>query len=158
MGFMPLRHDLHNPFGSGEAVGSTASGMAHYGTTTTDPRRLHDASPDLALFCQLHVPGLRLSYNTDSAHSTDRTRATRVIAHTADALANVSFQPENGRWPVVQRGRGRIWDTLETAVALWDHLQQPDISRLGVSALDDINRQYVWLDDPDGPYSWPMPL
>ncbi len=37
-------------------------------------------------------------------------------------------------------------------------LRHPDVSRFGVCALDDINRQYVWLDDPDGPYSWPMPL
>ncbi len=158
VGFMPLRHDVHSPLGPGETASFSASGMAHYGTTTTDPRRIHDASPDLALFCQLHVPSLRLGYDTDSPHSTDPTRATRIIAHTADALANVSLHPEDGRWPVIQRGPHRIWDTIETAVALWDHLHQPDISRLGISALDDIHRQYVWLDDPDGPYSWPMPL
>ncbi len=158
VGFMPLRHDLHSPLGPGETASSTASGMAHYGTTTTDPRRIHEASPGLALFCQLHVPGLQLGYDTDSPQSTDPTRATRIIAHTADALAHVSIHPENGRWPVIQRGPRRIWDSIETAVALWDHLHQPEVSRLGVCALDDINRQYVWLDDPDGPYSWPMPL
>jgi protein-L-isoaspartate(D-aspartate) O-methyltransferase len=157
-GFMPLRHDLQSPCGPGETAGSKVSGMAHYGTTTTDPRRVHEASPDLALFCQLHVPGLQRGYGTDSPQSTDPTRATRIIAHTADAVANVSFHPEDGRWPVIQRGPRRIWDTIETAMALWDHLHQPDASRLGVSALDDITRQYVWLDDPDGPYSWPMPL
>jgi protein-L-isoaspartate(D-aspartate) O-methyltransferase len=158
MGFMPLRHDLQSPLGPGETASSNVSRMAHYGTTTTDPRRVHEASPDLALFCQLHVPGLHLGYGTDPPHSTDRTRATRIIAHTADAVADVSFQPENGRWPVIQRGLCRLWDTIETAMALWDHLHHPDVSRLGVCALDDINRQYVWLDDPNGPYSWPMPL
>ncbi|MGH4009871.1 MAG: methyltransferase domain-containing protein [Pseudonocardiaceae bacterium] len=158
VGFMPLRHDVHSPLGPGETASSSASGMAHYGTTTTDPRRVHQASPDLALFCQLHIPGLQLGYDTDSPHSSDPTRAARIIAHTADALANVSLHPEDGRWPVIQRGPHRIWDTIETAVALWDHLHHPDISRLGISALDDIHRQYVWLDDPDGPYSWPMPL
>jgi protein-L-isoaspartate(D-aspartate) O-methyltransferase len=85
MGFMPLRHDLQSPLGPGETAGSSASGMAHYGTTTTDPRRVHEAGPELALFCQLHVPGLHLGYGTDSPHSTDPTRATRIIAHTADA-------------------------------------------------------------------------
>ena len=158
VGFMPLRHDIHSPLGPGETASSSASGMAHYGTTTTDPRRVHEASPDLALFCQLHVPGLQLGYDTDSAQSTDPTRATRIIAHTSDALANVAFHSQDGRWPVIQRGPCRIWDTIETALALWDHLHQPDVSRLGVSALDDVNRQYVWLDDPNGPYSWPMPL
>lgn len=156
--FMPLRHNIDSPFGPGETAGSSASGMAHYGTTTTDPRRVHEADPELTLFCQLHVPGLRLGYDTDSEQSTDPARATRIIAHTADAMAAVSFHSEHGRWPVVQRGTQRIWDSIEIAVALWDHLHQPDISRFGVSALDDITRQYVWLDDPGGPYSWPMPL
>ncbi len=155
VGFMPLRHNLHSPLGPGDTASSTASGMAHDGTTTTDPRRIHKADPGLALFCQLHIPSLQLGYDTDSA---DPTRVTRIIAHTADAIATVCCHPENGRWPVTQRGSHRIWDTIETAVALWDHLHHPHISRFGVSALDDITRQYVWLDDPDGPYSWPMPL
>ncbi|MFN2497439.1 MAG: methyltransferase domain-containing protein [Pseudonocardiaceae bacterium] len=158
VGFMPLRHDVDNPLGPGETTRSRASGIAHYGTTTTDPRRVHQASPALALFCQFHLPGLQLGYDTDSEHSTDPARAIRIIAHSGDAVAQVSFHAEGGRWPVIQRGPRRIWDTIETAVALWDHLHQPDLSRFGVSALDDIHRQYVWLDDPDGPYSWPMPV
>lgn len=158
VGFMPLRHNVDSPLGPGETAGSSAAGMAHHGTTTTDPRRVHQAAPDLVLFCHLHVPGLQLGYDTDSDRSTDPARATRIIAHTADAMAGVSFHPEHGRWPVIQRGPRRVWDSIETAVALWDHLHQPDLSRFGISALDDVNRQYVWLDDPDGPYSWPMPL
>lgn len=158
IGFMPLRHDVDSPLGPGETAGSSASGMAHYGTTTTDPRRVHEARPELALFCQLHVPGLQFGYGTDPEQPTDRARATRIIAHTGEAVADVSFRPEHGRWPVIQRGPQRIWDTIETAMTLWDHLGQPDISRFGVSALDDVDRQYVWLDAPDGPYSWPMPL
>ncbi|MGH3805055.1 MAG: hypothetical protein ACRDRU_00120 [Pseudonocardiaceae bacterium] len=60
VGFMPLRHDLHSPFGPGDTAISTVSGMAHDGTTTTNPRRVHEANPSLALFCQFHVPGLQL--------------------------------------------------------------------------------------------------
>lgn len=59
---------------------------------------------------------------------------------------------------MTQRGSFRVWDSIETVVALWDHLHQPDISRFGVSALDDVDRQYVWLDDFEGLYSWPMPI
>lgn len=158
VGFMPLRRDVHSPLGPHETIGAYAGKMAHYGTTATDPRRVHQAAPGLALFCQLHVPGLRLGYDTDSTGSTDRSHAAGVIAHTADALARACFHAESGRWPVIQRGSLRVWDSIETAVALWDHLHQPDISRFGVSALDDVNRQYVWLDDPNGPYSWPMPM
>ncbi|MGH3622784.1 MAG: methyltransferase domain-containing protein [Sciscionella sp.] len=158
VGFMPLRPDVEDPLGPGETIGLGGSGMACYGTTTTDPRRVHEAGRDLLLFCQLHVPGLQLGYDTDSEHSTDPARAIRIIVHTTDATANVAFQADEGRWPVIQKGTHRIWDTIETAVRTWDHLGQPDVSRLGVCALDDIDRQYVWLDDPDGPYSWPMPL
>jgi hypothetical protein len=40
-------------------------------------------------------------------------------------------------------------------------LEHPDRSRYGITAAGydaDDTRQYVWLDEPDGPYSWPMPL
>ncbi|MGH2620810.1 MAG: hypothetical protein ACRDHG_09625 [Anaerolineales bacterium] len=47
VGFMPLRHNLHSPLGPADTASSTASGMAHYGTTTIDPRRIHEASPGL---------------------------------------------------------------------------------------------------------------
>lgn len=158
VGFMSLRPDVDSPLGPGETTGLSAAGMAHEGTTTIDPRCIHDATGDLVLFCQFHLPGLRKGYNANS-NDLDRSSATRLIVHTADAMADVSFtRGDDGRWPVVQRGPHRIWDTIESALELWDYLREPDISRFGVSALDDVNRQYVWLDDPEGPYSWPMPL
>jgi hypothetical protein len=120
-------------------------------------RRLRETSPVLALFRQLPVPDLPLGDDTDP-QSTDPVHASRIIAYTSDALATVSLHPEHGRWPVIQRGPRRIRDTLETAVALGDLLHQPDVSRFGVSALDDVYRQDLWLDDPDGPCSRPMPL
>ncbi|MGH3979736.1 MAG: methyltransferase domain-containing protein [Pseudonocardiaceae bacterium] len=158
VGFMPLRPSIEDPLGPGETTGLCVTGMAHEGTTRTDPGRIHDATSDLVLFCQFHLPGLQHSYDTGS-DDLDRSRVKRLIVHTADAMAGVSFtRGDDGRWPVVQRGRHRIWDTIESALELWDYLREPDISRFGVSALDDVNRQYVWLDDPEGPYSWPMPL
>ncbi len=157
-GFMPLRPEIDNPLGPGETTGFTGRGMAYEGTTTTDPRRVHEAIGGLVLFCQFHLPGLRRAYDPDP-HDPDRHRATELIVHTAEAMARVALTPcSDGRWPVAQRGRYRVWDTVETALDLWDHLGAPDITRFGVTALDDVERQYVWLDDPEGPYSWPMPL
>ncbi len=158
VGFMPLRHEVENPLGPAESTGMTSTGMAHYGTTITDPRRVHEAGTALALFCRLHASGLRFGWGTASGQPDDPANATEIVAHTADAVATVAFEAENGRWPVLQHGPRRVWDSIETAVALWDHLEQPDQSRLGISALDHVDRQYVWLDDPDGLYAWPMPL
>ncbi len=158
MGFMPLRPRVDDPLGPGETTGLTDFGMLHEGTTTTDPRRVHEASGRLVLFCQFHLPGLRRAYDPDP-DDPDGRRATEVIVRTTEAMASVPLTPlEGGRWPVRQRGAYRIWDTIETALELWDHLGEPDLSRFGVTALDDVDRQYVWLDDPEGPYSWSMPL
>ena len=153
LGFMPLRPQVDNPLGPGEMTGLTEFRMAHEGTTTADPRRVHEASGRLVLFCQFHLPGLRRAYDPDPDDPNGR-RATEAIVHTAEAMASVPLTwMDGGRWPVRQRGPYRIWDTIETALELWDHLGEPDLSRFGVTALDDVDRQYVWLDDPEGPYS-----
>ncbi len=38
----------------------------------------------------------------------------------ADAVSEVALAPDdNNRWSVVQRGRCRLWDTIETAITTW---------------------------------------
>jgi len=154
--FMPLRPNVDDPLGAGESSGLDDDGMAHCGTTSIDPSRLHHGNAALLLFCQLHLAGFRMAYHTNSA---EPAQIDRLIIHTDRAMADVDLTGgQDGRWAVSQRGPHRIWDTIETAICLWDHLDEPELTRFGVSALDDVNRQYVWLDDPLGPYSWPMPL
>lgn len=155
-GFMPLRPHLDNPLGAAESTGLDDLGMAYYGTTSVDPRRLHHAETELALFCRFHLPGLRTAFPPDASRPD---RVARLIIHTDTAMADVCLTPNaDQRWTVVQRGPRRIWDTVEAAINTWDHLDRPQLCRFGVSALDDVHRQYVWLDDPAGPYSWPLPL
>jgi protein-L-isoaspartate(D-aspartate) O-methyltransferase len=147
--FMPLREQADNPLGPGQSTGFTAIGMAHYGTTTLDPTTLLTNDHDLALFLWLHLPGLRVAGGQQSG---------RVVAHTADALAEAQLAPgEDGTWEVVQRGPRRLWDTIEHAVTAFRALGSPDRSRFGVTALDDPNSQYIWLDDPNGTHSFPLP-
>ena len=123
--------------------------MPHYGTTNLDPRLVLEASDALRLFCQLHLPGLCITRAVDDAGT-----VSGVLVYTADSLAEVPFAPvEDGLWAVIQRGTHRAWDSIETAVRTFQQLGQPGIERLGVTALDDPQRQYVWLDDPDGRYS-----
>ena len=123
--------------------------MAHYGTTTTDPATLLAEDRELALFLWLHLPGLRLAGGRSCGS---------VVVHTADALAEVQLTPgHNGTWEVVQRGQRRLWDTIEHAVTTFHALGRPDRSRYGITALEAPASQYVWLDDPTGAHSFPLP-
>ncbi len=90
-----------------------------------------------------------------------------MIRH-PDLINNVSpsaqgpFSPNRGhgkRWRMVEpdelgdevsRVQPYVHDTLPTAVRTFQQLGQPGIERLGITALDNPERQYVWLDDADG--------
>ncbi|MFJ9814615.1 methyltransferase domain-containing protein [Streptomyces sp. NPDC101151] len=43
----------------------------------------------------------------------------------------------------------------EEACALWEHEGRPGRGRYGVTVGAD--RVWAWLDDPEGPYAWPLP-
>ncbi len=147
--FMPLRGAADNPLGPGETVAFTSAAMPHYGTTTVNPDILIDAASPPALFCRLHLPELGIGGEPGPLGS--------VVVHTAEAMAEVRRAPLHpGVWPVVQRGTYRPWDTIEVAVRTWHELDRPGHDRLGITALDSADRQYVWLDDPNGAHSWPL--
>ncbi|QKV94937.1 methyltransferase domain-containing protein [Streptomyces sp. NA02950] len=40
------------------------------------------------------------------------------------------------------------------ALALWEHEDRPGRERYGVTVRGE--RQWAWLDDPEGPYGWPL--
>jgi hypothetical protein len=42
----------------------------------------------------------------------------------------------------------------EEAYALWRREHRPTRERFGVTVRDD--GQWAWLDDPEGPYVWPL--
>ncbi len=147
--FMPLREHADSPLGPGQSTGFTSGGMAHYGTTALNPATLLADDPDLALFLWLHLPGVRVAGGEPAGS---------VVAHTADALAEAQLTPlAKDTWEVVQRGQRRLWDTIEHAVTAFKTLGRPDRNRFGVTAPDDPNSQYVWLDDPNGAHSFPLP-
>ncbi|MEU8518081.1 methyltransferase domain-containing protein [Streptomyces sp. NBC_01216] len=45
-------------------------------------------------------------------------------------------------------------DTRE-ALSLWQRERRPERERFGVTVRE--GRQWAWLDDPEGPYAWPLP-
>ncbi|MFG3011114.1 methyltransferase domain-containing protein [Streptomyces cinerochromogenes] len=44
---------------------------------------------------------------------------------------------------------------LQEAYALWEREDEPGRGRYGVTV--DGERTWAWLDDPEGPYAWPLP-
>ncbi|MGH3767590.1 MAG: hypothetical protein ACRDS0_28180 [Pseudonocardiaceae bacterium] len=64
----------------------------------------------------------------------------------------------DGLCPVAQGGPQRLWDTVESCHALWRRLGEPHVGQFGVTADQDPDLQYVWLDHPDAQYRWPLPL
>lgn len=149
--FMPLRPDLDNPLAAGRALGRPSAGIGQWGTTDLNPAGVAEANPDLRWFLALHLPGL-----VGGTVEGDRGSAVTLVSPDGYAEASIAAG-EDGRWGVIQHGR-RLWDTAEHAMREWVHLSEPDRTRYGISALDDIDRQYVWLDDPDSRHAWPMPL
>lgn len=149
--FMPMRPDLENPLGRGRTLGQTTSGIGQYGTTDLDPAAFDHRDADLILFLQLHLPGLSID-EAEGPEGTFLTLSTPAgSAHVARPAG------EDGRFTTIQYG-ARLWDTAEHVAALWERLGRPHRGRYGISALNRADRQYVWLDDPDGRYAWPMPL
>ncbi|MEV4939902.1 methyltransferase domain-containing protein [Streptomyces zaomyceticus] len=52
-------------------------------------------------------------------------------------------------WGLVERALDR-----NEALSLWLREGRPERERFGVTVGDD--RQWAWLDDPEGPYAWPL--
>jgi hypothetical protein len=40
------------------------------------------------------------------------------------------------------------------ALAVWDRARQPQRERYGITV--DGGEAWAWLDDPEGPYAWPL--
>ena len=74
----------------------------------------------------------------------------RVIVTAAGAHTEAGLNPvQDQRWPVVEHHRTH-------AMQQWHQLGRPGRDRLGITALGRELGQYVRLDDPDGPYAWPL--
>jgi protein-L-isoaspartate(D-aspartate) O-methyltransferase len=147
--FMPLRDRVDDPLAPGQVLGFEGPRIAHEGNTDVDPQAVTAAGPDLLFFLHLHLPGLHVG-------TADRDHGSVATVTANGSYAEVDLDPASpGRWVTRQRGRRRLWDTVEHAMARWHRLSRPSRQRFGLTALDDTDRQYVWLDDPDGPHCWP---
>lgn len=96
-----------------------------------------------------------------------------VAAALMPGVTSIRFAPEgglqfwllasDGSWAcleenggtVTQHGPRRLWDRIEKEYAAWQAAGRPARDRYGLTVTPD--RQYLWLDEPDGTYSRPMP-
>ncbi|MEW1719321.1 methyltransferase domain-containing protein [Streptomyces sp. NPDC093109] len=91
--------------------------------------------------------------------------------HTAAYFVPLRGGPESGfgaRPPLGRMPRGASGNELfrflltltagslepREALALWERERHPERERFGVTVAGD--RQWAWLDDPAGPYTWPL--
>lgn len=108
--------------------------------------------------------GLILLRVRDGAHAEGRFLATSAYFV---ALRGANARLPRGRPAGVPRDvyedegfrflRGLSEETLDTreALALWRREGRPERERFGVTVNE--GRQWAWLDDPGGPYAWPLP-
>ncbi|MGB8963957.1 MAG: methyltransferase domain-containing protein [Pseudonocardiaceae bacterium] len=152
--FMPMRTRLHSPHRNGENWDQVFDQRnPHLGTTAINPGLVAD-NPSLRFMAQLHLSGRRLrgflrplSGAELSGRSTDGSWFT------------TSLQPDDhGLFAVAQGGPQRLWDTIESGYTAWRRLGEPNVEQFGATAYHDAALQYIWFDNPDSQYRWPLPL
>jgi len=148
--FMPLRAEVDHPLRAGNTPPDPVDRRNPWRTTTT-------LAPDCVVddrafrfFLQLHLAGTSMSPFTREGGA--------IVGIGRDSTwVEVDTTPRpDGEHQVAEGGPRRTWHTVEAAHALWRRLGRPPVDRFGISANGGYSR--VWFDDPDGPYSWPMPL
>lgn len=55
---------------------------------------------------------------------------------------------------VLLAGPRDLWALVEEAYELWEHEKRPARDRFGLTVEGE--RQWTWLDNPDGPHTWPV--
>ncbi|MDP8931801.1 MAG: methyltransferase domain-containing protein [Actinomycetota bacterium] len=131
-GFMAMTHATELT-GVPTLLGDPAT--AETGPAGLDPAVLDDAC--FTFFAQLHLPtgiSLRAGIATNGA------RTARLAGDSPDTVAE--HDPD------------QLWSTVRRAQQHWQQLGRPRWERFGLTATPE--RQWIWLDQPNGPHSWPL--
>lgn len=62
---------------------------------------------------------------------------------------------DSGTGQVWEAGPTPLWRTVENAHDQWYALGRPGWNRFGLTVTSE--RQWVWLDSPEGDHTWPLP-
>lgn len=144
---MPLRHELGIPASPSPRSGPPAAERR----THVGPDILDD--PVFAFFGQLHLPAaLALGRSLTGTEITGTWLATRDGTW-CDIRAG---RDRDGTHVVTEGGHQQLWRQIERAYQTWNDLDRPGWDRFGLTVT--LDAQWVWLDDPDGPHRWPLPI
>jgi methyltransferase of ATP-grasp peptide maturase system len=143
-GFMPLRPET--PRGDGTLPVRDRNRAAR---RTTDLDQLRPWDNMVAWFLvQLSVP-TEIGYG-------------HILEEHTGRPGDVFLTSSDGSWCEVSEHTGQVWEAgptplwaaVEDAHRRWHELGEPGWDRFGLTVTPD--RQWVWLDAPDGDHSWPL--
>ncbi|MGH3784790.1 MAG: methyltransferase domain-containing protein [Pseudonocardiaceae bacterium] len=155
-GFMALRPTTPGPT-TPAAKTATAAGhqvirdRAQATRRTTQLQQLRPWDNLITWFlAQLTVPD-EIGYG----HTVREGRPEDVFLTSADgSWCEVSNHTHNGTRQVWEAGPTALWRAIEDADQLWHALGQPGWDRFGLTVTAE--RQWIWLDSPNGDHAWPL--
>ncbi len=148
--FMALRAQRLAPEQLNEHIDDAEHGATS--TTALDPGAVTDAVTDHALGLCVNAAYHAVGWPDDPERYPGE--YTLWLVDGAGSWASVDYEPHASAYTVEQYGPRQLWDELETAYRRWVDHGRPERERLGLTVTPE--RQYVWLDSPDGP-SWELP-
>ncbi|MGH3720597.1 MAG: methyltransferase domain-containing protein [Pseudonocardiaceae bacterium] len=155
--FMWLRPQADSPLRTPEPSPIRSTRRSARTSTALDASTLID-DDGFRFLLQLQLRGARGFRLTKVHDPVIRTLRHGVFVEASDgSYAEAIADPEvNGQLRVIQGGPRRLWDTVEATHQLWQQLGRPDPDRFGIVA--NSTTQFVWFDNDDGWYRWPLPL
>ena len=155
--FMWLRPQADSPLRAPEPSHIRSTRRSARTSTALDASTLID-NDSFRFLLQLQLRGARGFRLTKVHDPIINTLRHGVFVEASDgSYAEAIADPEvDEQLQVIQVGPRRLWDTVEATHQLWQHLGQPDPDRFGIVA--NPTTQFVWFDNDDGWYRWPLPL
>ncbi|MGH3826088.1 MAG: methyltransferase domain-containing protein [Pseudonocardiaceae bacterium] len=155
--FMWLRPQADSPLRAPEPAAVRSTRGSARTSTALDASALTE-NDSFRFLLQLQLRGARGFRHTMAHDPITRTVRQGVFIEAFDgSYAEAIADPEaDGQLRVMQVGPRRLWDTVEATHQLWRHLGQPNPDRFGIVA--NPTTQFVWFDNDDGWYRWPLPL
>lgn len=149
--FMPMRHHSDED----HAAHRPRSQQAQTRMTVAPPNPWWDNAV-VWLLAQFHGLPAGVLVGMELDPDTHQPTAGTLMAPDG-SWATISLDSPDGRsWEVTESGPTPLWRSVEQAHQLYERAGRPGWERLGVTAT--ARRQWVWLDDSDGPLAWDLRL
>lgn len=151
-GFMPVRSDYRDD-AAARAFQTVNELDGEKRKTSLPADIISDEASPFEFFAALTVPGCGWDHfvfvpdNGDPVETWIAQGDGSWVRHTTG---------KDGTHTVWQGGPSQLWDRIETAHQQWHQLGQPARERFGLTVHN--RRHTIWLDHPDGPHQWHLPM